>query len=341
MVTNITVPAWPSLRIPSPPALDVIDVSKWDNKINAQQLIDGGVVSVIVGIYKQWDPVTRKYVLNTNCRRICDQVKNSSLILQTYFYYYTANDPVIEANWYVDQMFINNYPVAYAWVDVEDHPVIDYRLDPPAAKALRSEQYRKFTEQVARRFPKVGLYFGRFFIGDWAPNMANWVGKYNHWLPSYYIQPTARTLMSWETLNTVWSPRYDVFYHKAMGPIVGHQFTGDKCYLPGVYDSGFTSNAILYQNRMALDVSVFKKEFIDSLGGTYIPPVIPPVIGEKYKIVPACINVRSAPVMIPATWVRYGYKDEVVFVIGNLTNGYVQLVDKTWLWQGYLEKVAA
>ena len=145
--------------------------------------------------------------------------------------------------------------------------------------------------------------------------------------------------MSWEELKASWLPNYDVYTSPGMTDVVGHQFTGDRCHLPGVYDNGLGMNAILYKNRTALDISVFKADFLSSISGQIIPPSIPLSTYTLFKVVPAAINVRSAPVSTTATWVRYAYSGEIVQVIGNLTNGYVQLADKTWIWQTYLQKI--
>jgi GH25 family lysozyme M1 (1,4-beta-N-acetylmuramidase) len=307
----------------------VLDLSYCDNHINADELVAGGVVSIIMGLYKRWDG--SKYVLNTNCERICNQIKASKLILQTYCYYYPQRDPIAEANWYVDTMFQYGLPVTYAWADIEDHSAV---MD---AK-LRSEQYRRFTAQVYSRFPKVGIYTRKSFVDEYAPEMNKWMGKYPTWI-SHWAKSAGHILMSWEQFKATELPNFNILVPTGATNVVGHQFTGDLYHLPGIYDSGMTMNGVLYKNRMRTDVSVFTPEFIKSIGGEVVsPPIPPPVNPTAYKIVPAAVNIRSAPIATASTWVRYAYHDEVVYVLGNPTNGYIQLIDKTWVWQTYLIK---
>jgi hypothetical protein len=309
----------------------VIDISLYDDHLNTQELIDGGVVSVIVGLYKQ-----RKngvVQLNDNCRRLCDQVKASTLILQTYFYYYPENDAVAEANWYVDTIFNNAYPVAFAWLDAESHLVV---MDP----RLRSEKFRIFTAQVASRFPKVGVYTGKWFVEEYAPEMNLWMGKYPTWIAQYGKQPKSRVMMEWADLRNTWLPNYDIMIPTGAKDVVGHQFTGDIFMLPGVYSQYSNIPGWINKGRMPLDVSVFTPAFIQSLGGQVVPPPPPPPPAyTDYIVAVNAINVRSAPVSLPTTWVRYAYRGEVLHVLGNLTNGYVQLTDGTWAYQQYLTKV--
>ena len=248
----------------------VIDVSRWNDHLNIQELVDGGVASVIVGLYKKWVPF--KYVLNDNCKRILDQVAASALILQTYFYYYPQNDPVKDANWFVDQMA--GYPVKYAWADCENHDVsMDARL--------RSEQYRRFTLQLHTRFPKSGVYTANWFVAGFAPEMNVWLPHYTAWVPHYgKALPLAPT--TWAQLKATGLPNYNIILAAGQpaAQVMGHQFT-DRPILPGVYSA--------LGKRMQLDVSVFKQEFLETISGHPTPapspaPVPVPVPQPNYVV---------------------------------------------------------
>jgi hypothetical protein len=315
----------------------VIDVSLWDNHINTDELLAGGVASVIVGLYKQWDKTTGTYVLNDNCKRICEQVKASKLILQTYYYYYPQYDPIKEANWYVDTMFANSLPVAFAWLDAEDHGAI-------MTPSNRSEQYHKFANQVSSRFSNVGVYTNKAFITGWAPDMDKWLGLYPAWIPHYGYQPLKPILASWEDLKANWLPSnpiypYNLIISAGQKYVVGHQFTGDRFHLPGVYDNGLTNNTLLYRGRMSLDVSVFTKEFIDSISGDIVPPVIVIPTYTDYRVNVNAVNIRKSP-SSSGMWVRYAYLGEILHIEGHLTNGYVQMSDGNWVYQQYLIKLS-
>ena len=58
------------MRIPCPPGQLVADGSLWDHHVKPQELVDGGVTSVIMGLYQgNWAMAN---TLNDNCKRICD-----------------------------------------------------------------------------------------------------------------------------------------------------------------------------------------------------------------------------------------------------------------------------
>ena len=129
--------------------------------------------------------------------------------------------------------------------------------------------------------------------------MNDWLPLYPSWVPEYDHQPAKRTMLTWDQLKASYMPNYDIILAPGQSPdkVVGHQFTGDRCLLPGVYDSGMTMNTILYKNRMPLDVSVFNREWIYEIGGGDILPIVPPVpthtLYPAYVTLNAC-NVRSA-----------------------------------------------
>ncbi len=93
--------------------------------------------------------------------------------------------------------------------------------------------------------------------------MKNWLGKYKIWFAAYGKQPGVATKMTWQELRDKWLPDYDPIF-KDTGivkeNIVGHQFTGDRCLLPGGYQD------ILGLKRKAMDVSVFQRSFMEQLG---------------------------------------------------------------------------
>ena len=314
------------MKILSPPGVLVADGSLWNDHINPQELIDGGVVSVILGLYRQWDG--SKFVLNTNCKRILGQLKNSSLIVQTYSYFYPQWNPTIEANWYIDQILSCGVSVTFSWADCENAEVV---MD----ENVRSEKYRQFTDVCASRFPNTGVYTNKSFILDHAPQMDLWIGKYKNWVPHYGNQPKVAEQMTWETLKSKWLPNYDIILSKAQKPeiVVGHQFTGDVCILPGFYNA--------QGQRMSLDVSVFKPEFIASLGN-YVPlPPPPPPPTNLYVVNVGAVNVRGGPSTsypILTTLPRYTQ----VTVWGEPSGGYSRIDSATsnrWVFTNYLTKV--
>jgi Glycosyl hydrolases family 25. len=129
----------------------VADGSLWNDHINVQELIDGGVVSFIIGLYQE--NVNGKIVLNTNCRRICDQLAASNLIMQAYYYVYPEIDPYKQADWFISTM--QQYPLKFAWADMES-------MKTPMTGIARSLSYQKFIERLHQYFPASGVYTGQW-----------------------------------------------------------------------------------------------------------------------------------------------------------------------------------
>jgi len=304
----------------------VIDVSKWDDHLNIQELIDGGVVSVIVGL-------SGGATLNDNCKRICDQVAASKLVLQGYQYVYPQNDVYAQADWLAQIVHTTGYPFKFLWADCE---VTDSGMAPNVI----SEKYKMFVERLNSRYSsKVGIYTNANYIKGSAPNMTNWISEYPAWIPHWKKQPTIKTMMSWTDLKTYWLPDYDFIQDPNQKIVVGHQFTGDKCLLPGVYNKYDYLPWIANKGRLPLDVSVFTIEFLRTLGAVVAPPPVPPPAGPiDYIVNVNAINVRSTP---STDLPRVGFllKGTVVHLKSiTTTNGYVQMTDGNWVFFIYLVK---
>jgi hypothetical protein len=317
------------MKITCPPGVPVIDINKYNHHLNMSELIQGGVKAVILGFYKgNWVPSTSwpfyKYILHDNCKRLADQVATSGVPLMGYFYYYVKNDPVRDADWYVDAM--QPYPVKWAWGDYEDIMV-------GPTPDMRSEQARRFSLQLRSRFPASGVYSAKWYVDGLAPAMNIWLPNYKMWIAHYRYQPSLKTPMSWEELKANWLPNYDVLASAGMleTQLAGHQFTGDRAMLPGVYD--------YYNRRMPLDVSVFKADFIASLGSGVLPPLppTPPVATcTEYIVLSWALNVRTGPGAGYGLAYTLKQGDTVKVASTIMTNSYVKLTDGNWAYFAYL-----
>jgi len=310
------------MKITCPPGVLVIDVSKWNHHLNISELISGGVKAVILGFYKKWSLF--KYVLDDNCKRIADQVAASGVPLMAYKYYYCSEDPGKDADWFMEAM--QPYPVKFAWADCED-------VRSGYSAAYRSEQARRFMLALRAGFPKSGIYTAMWYVDGWAPAMNVWIAYYQTWIAHWKYQPSLKTMMSWEELKKNWLPNYDVLATWGMSPdkFMGHQFTGDRCMLPGVYD--------FYNRRMPLDVSVFKSEFIASFSAPTPPPPPPPTTDPfyiPYVVLSWQLNVRTGPGA--GYGIAYTVKQNAILRVVDAAsvNGYVQLTDGNWVYAAYL-----
>ena len=144
----------------------VIDLSLWNDHIIVDELVVGGVKSVILGLYKHWDG--SKFVLNTNCQRILNQLKNSSFLIQSYYYYYPENDPVADADWYTNIILTSGVNIRFSWSDCENAQAV-------MGADVRSEKYRIFTDRCATKFQKTGVYTNKDFIVG-KPSIWTWPG---------------------------------------------------------------------------------------------------------------------------------------------------------------------
>jgi hypothetical protein len=320
-----------NMKITFPPGELVTDQSLWNYNINPQILLDAGVTSVILGLYRGWwNPLKWDNELNANCRRIADKIAASKLIMQTYYYYYPERDPIKEATWFANAM--KGYPVKFAWADCEAYKA---NLSP----AFRSEQHRRFTVQLKSLFQNTGVYTANWYIAGFAPNMNMWLPNYKAWVAHYGRQPGIAMRMTWDQLKVSWMPDYNIILAKGQpeAQVAGHQFTGDRCILPGTT----AQNGV----NMAVDVSLFTPTFMNQLRGGVPIPVPPPVPTNyiEYTVNRPAINVRNAPYQSPATWVRVAYSGETFRILkstipasGNVLI-YVQTVDGLWIWLEYLK----
>ena len=65
--------------------------------------------------------------------------------------------------------------------------------------------------------------------------------------------------------------------------------------------------------------------------------VIPAYNEETYRVIYARVNVRARPDS-SSQWIRYAVLNEVVKVM-SISNGWAQLVDNTYVYAAYIQKV--
>jgi hypothetical protein len=303
-----------------------IDVSSWVNHINARELEDSGCETVVVGLYPQWVNGVQK--LNPICRAQCTEVvTHSGMVLQAYFWDDIIKDPNKQADWLADTLAKEGLPIKFVWADQEQwwsNWTLWYQLrrgEIPASQVPRATpaniawHNQTFCKRLYTRWQKLGVYTNNGFVASWASPMNTWLPQYPAWVPHYGRQPATAMSMSWEQLKAQWMPNYNILLAPGQpaGQVKGHQFTGDRCMLPGSYDQ--------YNRRTPLDVNVFERAFIQALRGETIPPVveppvvIPPVIPPNTWESTANPNVRSYPdSSTPANITGIAYKGTRVVV---------------------------
>lgn len=328
------------------PNVLAVDVSDYCFRINAKELEDNGVQSVIVGLYHVME--NGKRVLSPKSREHCINVATKSkMVLQGYYWDDIIDDPVIQADWLWETIVKEGLPIKWVWADQEmwwtswtaywnASRTGDYSQVPIGDPGKISLHYQKFIETFYAHSPASGVYCNRGFVSSWAPLMDAWLPKYFSWVPEYGRQPSLKTPMTWDQLRMSWMPSYDIILSRGQLPnkVMGHQFTGDRCLLPGTYDQLF--------RKMPCDVSTFFPSFIKDISNNVLPqpPVVPPPPPtpsyRNYIVTVGAIYVRKGPATTFAI-VRYAVKNEVLHILNiPATNGYVQMTDGNWVWAGYL-----
>jgi hypothetical protein len=274
--------------------------------------------------------------MNTDPRflRNGEEVAKFSQYLRLHAYWW--DDPLYSGNMQADfaakTVQSSGLPVRSLWGDQEQWwgdwnkwraaraGKLAWNLVPVLKAWALDSHYRSFAEALAKVWPVGGLYEGRGFVTSYAPAMKNWLGRYKIWLAAYGRQPAVATKMTWKELTDKWLPDYDPIF-RDMGiqkeNLVGHQFTGDRCLLPGGYQD------FLGLKRKPMDVNVFQRAYMESLGevqgGGIIDDgngeVTPPVAGDQYIFLGTHLWVRDQPNETTAKLVDSLTKDQRVKVL--------------------------
>jgi hypothetical protein len=306
----------------------VTDHSHWEVMLKPQELIDGGVTDVIL---KAGSGLTVDSRFQKNGEAVAKFPDN--LRLHAYWW----DDPLVSGNAQADfaaaTLTKSGLPVLSLWSDMEQWwsswdkwlaarlGKITWSQVPAFRPATLDSHCKSFVEALTRVWPVTGIYTGRGFITTYAPSMKSWLGSYKIWIAAYGRQPSVATTMTWLDFRDKWLPDYDPIY-KDTGiikeNIVGHQFTGDKCLLPGGYQD------ILGLRRKTMDVSVFQRSFMEQLGEvtsgglveeTESPSNPPGLTGTPYIFLGAHLWVRNLPNETTARLIDSLTKDQRVNVL--------------------------
>ena len=158
------------------------------------------------------------------------------------------------------------------------------------ANKISSHAKMVFEEFAASEWKTFG-YTRASFVDEFAPEAASWIPEYRWWL-AHYITIEKQTL-SWAGLKARILPLVD--FLPAMPPeltrdkVVGHQFTGDKLFLPGLYEDVFR------MKRAKADVNFFDEDFLTEIGAVPNPKPLPEPLHEAIVTASPRLNVRSGP----------------------------------------------
>jgi GH25 family lysozyme M1 (1,4-beta-N-acetylmuramidase) len=251
----------------------VIDDSHWQALIKGEELVSGGVRSVISKLSQDTysDQMYRNHILETEAHGMIPQA-------------YHWGDPIGTMQTELDYI-VKLFPTSEAkflWVDVEqwwsnwtkwsqaNRGEIPWSSVPKFSASALSKFYSDLMHGLKDVGFEIGGYSAAWVLDEYIPGSA-WLNDFPWWIAHYGRQPKVATTMSWETLKASWLPNYPLDIPIGMNPekIVGHQFSGDVLLLPGVYSNS------LGTVRSACDVSLFNKEFLEKISGTVLP--LPPM----------------------------------------------------------------
>lgn len=319
------------------------DVSLWCDHILTAEFIAGGCESIVIGLYKGADGK-----LHPTCRKQFEAAAKTSLVIQAYYWDDITYSGPEQADWVIQTIKSEGLPVKWIFADQEQcwsdwskwyawrRGEITWAQVPKASPENISSHNAAFIARLNSQFPNSGVYTNNGFVASWAYPMNNWLPKYKSWIPQYYRQPSPAKQMTWTELKANWMPNFDIALAPGQLPVnvMGCQFTGDSCILPGSYDQ--------YNRPMPLDVSVFSKTFIDALRNDATIPQNQPQTGTMpsftaYRVIYARINVRTAP-SGSAGWVRYAVLNERLQVV-NIANGWAKLADGSYVYAAYIQAV--
>jgi len=323
----------------------VPDISIWCDHITPKELEDGGCASVVVGLYTSLDNSGAKILSPISLQQCIDVATKSSMVLQVYYWDDITQDPIQQADWVAQTIQAEGLPIKWVWADQEQwwtdwtawqqgrSGTIPLSSVPNDTPTLISAHYENFIRELHSKFPQSGVYTNNGFVTSWASGMNTWLPLYRSWVPQYGKQPKEATQMTWAQLIASWLPDYDIILAEGQLPelVMGHQFTGDSCILPGSYSNDNV--------QLPMDVSQFSKAFIDAIKTNSLNPVVgapgpTPASPVDYVVIYPRINVRALPDG-NSTWVRYAVMNEVLHVV-NINNGWAKLLDGTYVFASYI-----
>jgi hypothetical protein len=175
------------------------------------------------------------------------------------------------------------------------------------------------------------------FVRQYAPQAAEWMSTYRWWL-SHHLTYGRQTL-TWDDLQTRILPTVDFPPNLPPGisqkQVIGHQFTGDELFLPGLYEDKAHT---IYS---AADVSLFSDEFLKELGAVPEPKPVPDYQYEAVVTAFPTLNVRSGPgINYPKL---YTLNKNAVVRLTEIKDGWgkLQSYGEEWCSAAYLKVVTA
>jgi hypothetical protein len=243
----------------------VVDISRYQQRLNVKELLAGGVAHVII-------KAGGGIVVDAMYRKHAEACLAQNMPVSIYYW----ADPTIAAAPQVKILLelADLYPVSHIWVDIEQwwsvwgdwYKALQNKLAWQFVSRFRPDKLNDFYftfMQILSAGAKrpVGIYSSYGFVTSYAPKMSKWLANYDLWVAHFsQIVPKGAT-MTWPLFMKKYSPSFSPLLPPGANPerVVGHQFTGDRIRLPGMYaqPTGPTLSGA--------DVSLFNVEWLQSV----------------------------------------------------------------------------
>jgi len=243
----------------------VVDISRYQQRLNLQELQAGGVKHVII---KAGGGATVDAMYHNHAENCLANNMPISI-------YYWA-DPTIAPDAQVQILLeeVENYPISHIWVDIEQwwsvwadwYKALQNKLAWQLVARFQPEKlnnfYFNFMEKlkVGAKTP-VGIYTSYGFVTSYAPSMSKWLANYDIWVANFSKVVPKGEIMPWQQFMELYTPNFPPLLPPGVDPlrVVGHQFTGDRIRLPGMYT--LSTGDVL----SGADVSVFDSEWLEKI----------------------------------------------------------------------------
>ena len=233
----------------------VVDIEKFKKFVDPTPMLDAGVKMVIVKADEMFE---------ANCKILA----KAGMPIAAYHYISPFIDATQQVNSIIEDIQKSELPLLpVIFLDFEE----PFGADKNDATSTFWKQYSNhakdiFSDLRAKNWRVVG-YTRASFIKEFVPQAEEWIGEYEWWLAQYSLLGNQFT--TWKLLLEKFLPgaiELDLPPGVELSQVVGHQFTGDKLSLPGLYsDTGFS----------AVDVCLFDAKFLNEIGATPNPPPLP------------------------------------------------------------------
>ncbi len=267
----------------------VVDIARYTAGVNPLPLHDASVQMVILKLDDMF--VTNGKIL-----------VNAGMPIAAYHWIDPTRDAALQVTQSLDMIKASGLPVLAVFPDFEQYwsrwdewyKAIQGLLAWNSVSKFGGEKISSHAKSVFDGFRAAGRktigYTRASFVKDYAPQAASWMPNYQWWL-AHYVTLNNQTL-TWADLKTQVLPKVNFFpalpAQLTQAHVVGHQFTGDKLSLPGLYGN------VEQTKFSAADVNLFDDQFLQTIGAVPTPTPMPAV--QYHAVVTAsALNVRSGP----------------------------------------------